>query len=68
MTDTAVLVHDYFDDATFGRIKAFADTHETPFLVVDTATIDRQYDDLPRYFPTRQDLLRGQGQPGAAKS
>ncbi len=52
MSDTAVLVHDYFDDATFGRIKAFADTHETPFLVIDTATIDRQYDDLRRYFPT----------------
>ena len=52
MSDTAVSVHDYFDDATFARIKAFADTHETPFLVVDTATIDRQYDDLRRYFPT----------------
>ena len=52
MTDTAVLVHDYFDHATFGRIKSFADTHETPFLVVDLATISRQYDDLTRYFPT----------------
>jgi ornithine decarboxylase len=52
MSDSPVLVHDYFDDATFARIKAFADTHETPFLVVDTATIDRQYDDLRRYFPT----------------
>ena len=51
MTDTAVLVHDYFDDATFGRIKSFADTHETPFLVVDLSTINRQYDDLTRYFP-----------------
>ena len=46
MTDTAVLVHDYFDDATFARIKSFADTRETPFLVVDLATINRQYDDL----------------------
>jgi ornithine decarboxylase len=52
MTDTAVLVHDYFDDATFARIKSFADTHETPFLVVDLATINRQYDDLTRYFPS----------------
>ena len=52
MSDTPVLVHDYFDDATFARIKAFADTHETPFLVVDTATINRQYDDLRSYFPT----------------
>jgi ornithine decarboxylase len=51
MSDTAVTVYDYFDEATWGRIKAFADTHETPFLVVDLATIDRQYDDLARYFP-----------------
>ena len=51
MSDTAVTVYDYFDEATWGRIKAFADTHETPFLVVDLATIDRQYNDLARYFP-----------------
>ena len=51
MSDTAVTVYDYFDENTWGRIKAFSDTHETPFLVVDLATIDRQYDDMLQHFP-----------------
>ncbi|HET6474406.1 MAG TPA: type III PLP-dependent enzyme [Pseudomonadales bacterium] len=51
MSDKPIAVAEYFDEATFARIKAFADTHETPFLVVDTATIDRQYDDLTKHFP-----------------
>jgi ornithine decarboxylase len=51
MSDIAVIVYDYFDKATWGRIKAFSDTHETPFLVVDLATIDRQYDEMLRHFP-----------------
>jgi len=51
MSDKPIAIADYFDDATFARIKAFADTHETPFLVVDTATVDRQYDDLTKHFP-----------------
>ncbi|GAB4294394.1 MAG: type III PLP-dependent enzyme [Thiohalomonadaceae bacterium] len=42
---------DYFDRETFARIKAFADTKETPFLVVDTATVSRQYDELVKGFP-----------------
>lgn len=51
MSDTAITVYDYFDESTWKRIKAFSDTHETPFLVVDLATIDRQYDEMSRYFP-----------------
>jgi len=51
MSDKPIAIAEYFDEATFARIKAFADTHETPFLVVDTATIDRQYDDLTKHFP-----------------
>jgi len=51
MDDTSIQINDYFDTATFARIKAFADTKETPLLVIDTATIQRQYDDLVRYFP-----------------
>lgn len=42
---------DYLDRDTFARIKAFADTKETPFLVVDTATVSRQYDELVKGFP-----------------
>lgn len=42
---------DYFDRETFARIKAFADTKDTPFLVVDTATVNRQFDELVHGFP-----------------
>lgn len=52
MTDqTAIQVTDYFEPETFNRIKAFADTKETPFVVIDTATINRQYDELTEGFP-----------------
>lgn len=44
-------INDYYDSATFERIKAFADQRETPFLVVDTKTVDRQYDELTAAFP-----------------
>ncbi|HAR31983.1 MAG TPA: ornithine decarboxylase, partial [Gammaproteobacteria bacterium] len=44
-------ITDYYDAATFERIKAYADTRETPFLVVDTATVGQQYDELLSTFP-----------------
>ena len=44
-------ITDYYDQETFDRIKAFADTKETPFLVVDAATVARQYDELVDAFP-----------------
>ena len=47
----SIKLEDYFDRDTFGRIKACADQHETPFLVVDLKTIDRAYDDLVDGFP-----------------
>jgi len=44
-------VEDYYQSDTFARIKACADQHETPFLVVDTATVGRHYDELVNAFP-----------------
>jgi ornithine decarboxylase len=44
-------IEDYYPKDTFDRIKAFADTKETPFLVVDTKIIDRAYDELLSAFP-----------------
>jgi len=44
-------ITDYYAQDTFNRIKTFADTLETPFLVVDTATVERQYDELAEAFP-----------------
>ncbi|WP_404366389.1 type III PLP-dependent enzyme [Marinobacter sp.] len=52
MTDqTAINLADYYDAETFSRLKTFADTKETPFVVIDTATIGRQYDELIDGFP-----------------
>ncbi len=47
----SIKVEDYYDQATFSRIKALADTKETPFVVIDTATVDHNYDELTRNFP-----------------
>jgi len=44
-------IEDYVDRATFSRLKSFADGRNTPFLVVDMPTIDRQYDELVESFP-----------------
>lgn len=44
-------INDYYDPATFARIKSFADARETPFLVVDTQTVCKHYDDLLSAFP-----------------
>ena len=42
----SIKVEDYYAPATFQRMKAFADTQETPFVVIDTAIISQAYDDL----------------------
>lgn len=46
-----IAIEDYYPQETFDRIKAFADTKETPFLVVDTKIIDTAYDELVNAFP-----------------
>ncbi len=46
-----IQVTDFYAADTFSRIKSFADTKETPFVVIDTATIDRQYDEMVEGFP-----------------
>jgi len=43
---------EYYDQDTFARIKAFADGKETPFVVIDTGTFERQLDHLLGCFPT----------------
>ncbi|KGE71195.1 type III PLP-dependent enzyme [Spirochaeta lutea] len=51
MHSTDLDISDYYDSQTFSRIKAYADTLETPCLVVDTSTVLRQLDDLMAGFP-----------------
>ncbi|WP_020401406.1 type III PLP-dependent enzyme [Kordiimonas gwangyangensis] len=46
-----IAIEDYYPQETFDRIKAVADQHETPFLVVDTKVIDKAYDELVNAFP-----------------
>ena len=47
----SIKVEDYFDRDTFKKMKAFADQKETPFVVIDTQTIARSYDQLGNCFP-----------------
>ena len=47
----SIKVEDYYSRETFQKMKAFADQQETPFVVIDTATIGRAYDDLVGNFP-----------------
>src|SRR5690554_6359094 len=51
MSTELTQVEDYYDAETFRRIKAFAETQETPFVVIDTATVARQFDELQQLFP-----------------
>jgi ornithine decarboxylase len=44
-------IADYYKPEAFERIKRFADTEETPFLVVDKATVGEAYDELEGAFP-----------------
>ncbi|WP_262689679.1 type III PLP-dependent enzyme [Kordiimonas aestuarii] len=47
----SIAIEDFYPKETFDRIKAFADTKETPFLVVDTKMIDAAYNELTGAFP-----------------
>lgn len=51
MSTEHIQIEDYYDKETFARIKDLADTKETPFVVVDIATIEKQFDQLKGYFP-----------------
>ncbi|HTN32552.1 MAG TPA: type III PLP-dependent enzyme [Marinobacter sp.] len=45
------VIEDYYSAETFNRIRQFADGKKTPFVVIDTETVDRQYDELMEGFP-----------------
>ena len=47
----SIKVEDYYAPDTFKRMKAFADQHETPFVVIDKQTISNAYDQLVDCFP-----------------
>ncbi|MBM6550234.1 type III PLP-dependent enzyme [Marinomonas ostreistagni] len=45
-------VHSFYTPEQFNRIKAVADTKETPFVVIDTQMIDEAYTELTKGFPS----------------
>ncbi|CDZ94370.1 MULTISPECIES: type III PLP-dependent enzyme [Pseudomonadaceae] len=47
----SIKIEDYFPRPVFQKMKAFADQHETPFVVIDTETIAKAYDELVTNFP-----------------
>ncbi|WP_277372773.1 type III PLP-dependent enzyme [Pseudomonas sp. AA-38] len=47
----SIKVEDYYAPATFQRMKAFADQHDTPFVVIDRKIIADAYDQLGTCFP-----------------
>ena len=51
MNNQIINVEDYYSKETFERIKALADTKETPFVVIDTQTISDAYTSLTDCFP-----------------
>ncbi|HEY7772696.1 MAG TPA: type III PLP-dependent enzyme [Marinagarivorans sp.] len=51
MQDTMIRVEDYYSKESFARFKAFADTQETPFVVIDNRIVRNHYDELVGAFP-----------------
>lgn len=64
MQDTVIRIEDYYDDDTFSRIKAFADTKETPFVVIDNRIVRQHYDDLVQAFPYASVYYAVKANPG----
>ncbi|MFH2092708.1 MAG: type III PLP-dependent enzyme [Pseudomonadota bacterium] len=46
-----IILEEYIDPQLFDKIKAFSKDKETPFLVIDTATVKQQLDALADLFP-----------------
>lgn len=51
MSTDPINIEDFYPRATFNRMKALADTQETPFVVIDLETISEHYDNLKELFP-----------------
>lgn len=51
MQDVLIQIEDYYSKEDFDRIKALADTKETPFVVIDSNMVRKHYQDLEQFFP-----------------
>ena len=61
----SIRLEDYFAPATFAKIKQFADQQETPFVILDLATIERAYDELAEHFPYAKIYFAVKANPAA---
>ena len=46
-----IKLEEYINPETFERVKSFSEKKETPFLVLDMATVDRHLEKLVKVFP-----------------
>src|ERR1700747_14469 len=56
---------DYCTDAEWMKVKEFADSKETPFLVIDLAIIKQKYEELTNCFPMAKVHYALKANPGA---
>ncbi|MGL4476277.1 MAG: type III PLP-dependent enzyme, partial [Shewanella sp.] len=58
-------VADYYEQSRFERIKQFSANKPTPFVVIDTAIVAEQYDEMTKYFPFAHIYYAVKANPGA---
>ncbi|MGL5392179.1 MAG: type III PLP-dependent enzyme, partial [Shewanella sp.] len=58
-------VADFYEMDTFKRIREFAKDKATPFVVIDTSIIAKQYDDMVSHFPYAQVYYAVKANPAA---
>jgi ornithine decarboxylase len=51
MQPNTIKIEDYYNSENFSDMKQFADTQQTPFVVIDRRLIDEHYNDLNTNFP-----------------
>jgi len=59
-----VQIEDYYNPENFADIKKFADTQETPFVVIDRRIIRQHYNDLTGFFPFAKIYYAVKANPG----
>lgn len=64
MQETVINIEDYYSSESFSRLKAFADTKETPFVLIDNKIVRKHYDDLVSAFPFAKVYYAVKANPG----
>jgi len=64
MQSHTVRIEEYYDPENFADIKKFADTQETPFVVIDRRIVKQHYTDLTDNFPFAKIYYAVKANPG----